>query len=73
MVYFLKIPILSNRKAIHTKFIWGGGNTTLYLLDHMNAFALKHILLYQKDTNTYSNRDAESIKCLNILIIDSST
>ena len=46
MVYFLKIPILRGHNDIHTKFRWGGGDTRLYLLDHLNAFTLKHILLW---------------------------
>ena len=72
MVYFLKIPILRDHNAIHTKFIWGGvEDTTLYLLEHMNAFTLRHILLLQNDNNTYANRNVESIKFLNVLLIAS--
>ena len=45
----------------------------VYLLDHTNAFNHKHILLCQKDTNTYSMNDADSSKCLNVLLVSSST
>ena len=73
MVYFLKIQILRDHDDIHTKFRWGGGDTRLYLHDHLNAFTLKHILLWQNYTNTYANRNAERIKCLDVLLIASST
>ena len=73
MVYLLKIPILRDHNTIHAKFVCVGGDTMLYLLNHMNSFTLKHVLLWQKDTNTYAERDAESIKCLNVLLIASST
>ena len=45
----------------------------VYLLDHMNAFNLKHIILCQKDANTYSMNDADSSKYLNVLPVSSST
>ena len=39
----------------------------------MNAFALKHILIWQKYTNTYAEHDSESSKWLNALLIAYST
>ena len=48
MVDLLNIPILSDTNAIHAKFILVGEDTILYLLDHMNAFALEHVSLWQK-------------------------
>ena len=39
----------------------------------MNAFTLKHVLLWEKDTNTYFEHDVDSIKWLNSLLIASST
>ena len=45
MVDFLKIPILRDHTDIHATFIRGGEDTTLYLLNHMNAFMLEHGLL----------------------------
>ena len=62
MVDFLNIPILRDTKAIHVKFIWGGEDTMLYLLDHMNNFALEHVSLWKKETNTYAGHDAEISK-----------
>ena len=69
MVDFLKIPILRDHNDIKTKFRWGGGGSTLYLLEHINDFMLKNLRLWQKETNTYANRDAERIKCLHVLLI----
>ena len=54
MVDFLKIPILRYPNTIHAKLRWGERDTTLYLLDHMNTFTLKNVLLWQKYMNTYS-------------------
>ena len=62
MVDFLKILILRDNNAIHVKFRWVGEDTTLYLLNHMNAFTLEHVLLWKKDTNTYSEHDVDIIK-----------
>ena len=73
MVDFLNIPILRDTNDIHAKFIWGGEDTMLYLLDHTNDFALEHVYLWKKETNTYSEQDAESSKQLNALLIASST
>ena len=73
MVDWLKIPILRDNNAIHAKFRWGGEDTILYLLDHMNAFTIEHVLLWQKDTNTYADHDSESSKCIGALLIASST
>ena len=39
----------------------------------MNAFTLDHVILWKKDTNTYSYHDAESSKWINELSIASST
>ena len=73
MVDFLKIWILRDNNDIHVKFRWVGEDTTFYLLNHMNAFTLEHVLLWKKDTNTYSEHDVDSIKWLNSLLIASST
>ena len=73
MVDFLKIPILRYNNAIHAKFRWGGEDTTLYLLDHRNAFMLEHVLLWQNDTNTYAEHNTDIIKWLNTLLVESST
>ena len=45
----------------------------LYLLDHMNKFALDHVYLWKKETNTYDEHNVESSKQLNELLIASST
>ena len=60
---------LRDYNAIHANLRWGWEDTTLYLLNHMDAFTLKHVLLWQKDANTYSKDDAYSIKWLNELLI----
>ena len=39
----------------------------------MNAFTIEHVLLWQKDTNTYADHDSESSKCIGALLIASST
>ena len=39
----------------------------------MNSFTLEHVLLCQKDTNTYAEHNAEIRKWLNTLLVDSST
>ena len=49
-----------------------GEDTTVYLLNRMNAFRLDHVLLWQKDTNTNDKHDAETIKWLNPLLVASS-
>ena len=73
MVDCPKIPILRDHNAIYTKFIWGREDTTVYLLNNMNSFTIKHVLLWQKYTNTYAKHDEESSKWLNALLIASST
>ena len=45
----------------------------LYLLDHINAFMLDHVLLWKKGTNTYADNNVEISKWINALIIASST
>ena len=69
----LKIPILRDHIAIHDNFIWGGDYFNSYLLDHMNAFTFNHVLLWEKVTNTYTEHNTESSKCINALCIASST
>ena len=73
MLGCLKISIVRYPNVIHTNFRWGGEVTTLYLLNQMNAFTPDHVLLWQKDTNTYVEHDAERSKWLNALIIASPT
>ena len=73
MVDLLKTPILRDHNDINDKFRCGGGDNTLYLLDHMNALTLDHVLLCQKETNTYAEHDAYISKWLNALLIASST
>ena len=73
MVDCMKISILRYPNAIHDKFRWGGEDTTLYLLNHMNNFTLKHVILWQKATNNHTDHDAEISKWLNELLIASPT
>ena len=47
MVDCLKIPIVRDPNAAHAKFRWGGEDSTLYLLNHMNVFILEHVLLWK--------------------------
>ena len=72
MVDCLKSPILRDPNDIHAKFRWGGENTTVYLLDHMDAFTIEHTILQKKDTNTHANHNAENCKWINTLLISSS-
>ena len=72
MVDCLKSPILRDPNDIHAKFRWGGENTTVYLLDHMDAFTIEHTILRKKDTNTHANHNAENCKWINTLLISSS-
>ena len=44
-----------------------------YLLDHMNDFKLKHVLLWQNYTITYTEHNSESSKCIDAIIVASST
>ena len=73
MVVFLNILILRDIDAVHAKFIWGGEYYTLYLIDHIKAFTLDHLLLWQKDTNNSDEHDADIIKWINTLIVSTST
>ena len=69
----MKTPILRNTNAVYAKFIWGGEDSTLYRLYHMNAFTLKHVLLWKNYTDTYAKHDSDSINWLNTLLITTST
>ena len=69
----LKIPILWDNNAIHAKLLWWGKDTTLYLLEHMNSFTIKQVLLLQNDTSTYDKHDTEISKWINALRTASST
>ena len=68
----MKIPILRDPNTVHAKFRWVGEDTTLYLLDHMNAFTLEHVLLWKEGTDTYANHDEDIREWLNTIIIASS-
>ena len=59
MVYCMKIPILRDPNTVNAKFRWVGEDTTLYLLDHMNAFTLEHVLLWKEGTDTYAKHDED--------------
>ena len=73
MVDYLKIHILRDHNYIQAKFRLGGDDTNLYLLKHMNAFTLEHVILWKNDTNTYAENDKDIRKWINPLLIASST
>ena len=58
MVDFPDIHILRDTNYVHAMFRWGGEDYNLYLLKNMNTFKREHVLLCQKDTNTYDEHDA---------------